>query len=61
MIDNAYQLEGKTAPATGSGRRYFRPGSGFFSDRMRKLVAKLDYRLVLGGIYRTTRRSDIRG
>lgn len=30
---------------------YFRPGSGFFSDRMRRLVDKLGYRLVLGSIY----------
>ncbi|KAL2756928.1 carbohydrate esterase family 4 protein [Sodiomyces alcalophilus JCM 7366] len=30
---------------------YFRPGSGFFSDRMRVLVDKLGYRLVLGSIY----------
>ena len=31
--------------------RYFRPGSGFFSARMRALMLKLDYRLVLGSIY----------
>ncbi|KAI1488515.1 polysaccharide deacetylase [Biscogniauxia mediterranea] len=31
--------------------QYFRPGSGFFSDRMRRLVDKLGYRLVLGSIY----------
>ncbi|KAI0600155.1 polysaccharide deacetylase [Biscogniauxia sp. FL1348] len=31
--------------------QYFRPGSGFFSDRMRALVDKLGYRLVLGSIY----------
>ncbi|KAI0417461.1 polysaccharide deacetylase [Xylaria grammica] len=31
--------------------QYFRPGSGFFSDRMRKLVSKLEYRLVLGSVY----------
>lgn len=31
--------------------QYFRPGSGFFSDRMRKLVKKLDYRIVLGSVY----------
>jgi len=30
---------------------YFRPGSGFFSGRMRKVLSKLDYRLVLGCIY----------
>lgn len=32
-------------------RRWFRPGSGFFSDGMRELVARLGYRMVLGGIY----------
>jgi peptidoglycan/xylan/chitin deacetylase (PgdA/CDA1 family) len=31
--------------------KYFRPGSGFFSTRMRALVAKLGYRVVLGNIY----------
>ncbi|KAL2003150.1 hypothetical protein VTN02DRAFT_4845 [Thermoascus thermophilus] len=30
---------------------YFRPGSGFFSARMRKVLAELGYRLVLGGVY----------
>lgn len=32
-------------------RKYFRPGSGFFSERMRKLVKELGYKLVLGDIY----------
>ncbi|KAH7034904.1 nodulation protein nodB [Microdochium trichocladiopsis] len=31
--------------------QYFRPGSGFFSDRMRRLVDKLGYRMVLGSVY----------
>lgn len=31
--------------------KYFRPGSGFFSERMRKMLGKLGYRLVLGSIY----------
>src|SRR4051794_2724335 len=30
---------------------YFRPGSGFFSNRMRTNLQKLGYRLVLGSIY----------
>lgn len=30
---------------------YFRPGSGFFSARMRALVRSLGYRLVLGSVY----------
>ena len=35
----------------GGRPKYFRPGSGFFSSRMRALLRKLDYRLVLGNIY----------
>ncbi|KAI4124764.1 MAG: hypothetical protein LQ347_005608 [Umbilicaria vellea] len=31
--------------------KYFRPGSGFFSVRMREILRKLNYRLVLGNIY----------
>ena len=31
--------------------RYFRPGSGFFSTRMRENIASLGYKLVLGSIY----------
>lgn len=31
--------------------RYFRPGSGFFSERMRKMLGTSGYRLVLGSIY----------
>ena len=31
--------------------RYFRPGSGFFSTRMREQVRKMGYRLVLGSVY----------
>lgn len=31
--------------------RYFRPGSGFFSTRMRSQIRELGYRMVLGSIY----------
>lgn len=31
--------------------KYFRPGSGFFSGRMRKVLGRLGYQLVLGSIY----------
>ena len=31
--------------------KYFRPGSGFFSTKMRTMVVRLGYRLVLGSIY----------
>jgi peptidoglycan/xylan/chitin deacetylase (PgdA/CDA1 family) len=33
------------------GRKYFRPGSGFFTSRMRCLVKETGYQLVLGDIY----------
>ncbi|KAF2740660.1 glycoside hydrolase/deacetylase [Polyplosphaeria fusca] len=46
MINQAYEDAGVPYPS-----RYFRPGSGFFSDRMRVLVKKLGYQLVLGDIY----------
>ncbi|KAI1844308.1 hypothetical protein JX265_007854 [Neoarthrinium moseri] len=45
-IRAAYKTAEKDMPP-----QYFRPGSGFFSDRMRRLVDKLGYRLVLGSIY----------
>ena len=31
--------------------KYFRPGSGFFSGRMRDMLGRLSYQLVLGSIY----------
>lgn len=31
--------------------RYFRPGSGFFNARIRRLVKNLGYKLILGSIY----------
>ncbi|KAF1990723.1 carbohydrate esterase family 4 protein [Aulographum hederae CBS 113979] len=46
VIQRAYTAEAKSVAA-----KYFRPGSGFFSDRMRKVVAELGYKLVLGSIY----------
>ena len=46
LINKAYAIAGvKSAP------KYFRPGSGFFNDRIRALMKRLDYRLVLGNIY----------
>lgn len=46
MIQKAYVAVNAPMPP-----KYFRPGSGFFNDRMRKMLANLDYRLVLGSIY----------
>lgn len=45
-IAKAYRAAGVDGPP-----HYFRPGSGFFSTRMRKLVADMDYKLVLCSIY----------
>ena len=39
------------AVEVGGRPKYFRPGSGFFSDRMREVLKKLHYKLVLGSIY----------
>jgi peptidoglycan/xylan/chitin deacetylase (PgdA/CDA1 family) len=46
MLQEAY-----AAVDTGPPPKYFRPGSGFFSKRMRGMLGRLDYRLVLGSIY----------
>ena len=46
MLHEAYAAVDADPPP-----KYFRPGSGFFSERMRKMLAGLDYRLVLGSIY----------
>lgn len=46
MLHGAYASVGVESPP-----RYFRPGSGFFSDKMRKMLGRLGYRLVLGNVY----------
>ncbi|KAL1964891.1 hypothetical protein VTN77DRAFT_6244 [Rasamsonia byssochlamydoides] len=46
MIHCAYTAVGTEQPP-----KYFRPGSGFFTTRMRKIVAQLGHRLVLGSVY----------
>lgn len=43
--------EAYAAAAVPNPPKYFRPGSGFFSDRMRAVISKLGYRLILGNIY----------
>ncbi|KAJ5259601.1 hypothetical protein N7478_012582 [Penicillium angulare] len=48
LIQAAYRVAGKAAGPEGW---FFRPGSGFFSSRMRRVVAELGYRLVLGDVY----------
>ncbi|KAL8950132.1 MAG: hypothetical protein Q9222_003809 [Ikaeria aurantiellina] len=48
MINDTYAAVGqsKSKPP-----KYFRPGSGFFTERIRDVVYSLGYRLVLGSIY----------
>lgn len=43
---------GESIPAGAGGPgRYFRPGSGIFTDRMRALVQRQGFRLVLGSVF----------
>lgn len=46
MLQAAYDAAGVQR-----GPKYFRPGSGFFSQRMRGTLIQMGYRLVLGNIY----------
>lgn len=46
MLNKAYAAVNIKSPP-----RYFRPGSGFFSERMRHVLGRLGYRLVLGNVY----------
>lgn len=46
MLHKAYAAVDEEPPP-----KYLRPGSGFFSERMRKMLGRLGYRLVLGSIY----------
>ncbi|OIW35540.1 hypothetical protein CONLIGDRAFT_651543 [Coniochaeta ligniaria NRRL 30616] len=54
VIETAYDtagVGGKDRKETGRDGKYFRPGSGFFSSKMRELAKEMGYRIVLGGIY----------
>ncbi|GAB1311374.1 chitin deacetylase [Madurella fahalii] len=62
MIEKAYEDEGMplpyrdNGPGVGQGGgwgkgRYYRPGSGFFSERIRGVARRMGFRLVLGSIY----------
>ena len=46
QIRRAYAAEDRLPPPN-----YFRPGGGFFSQRMRAVADKLGYRIVLGDVY----------
>ncbi|OJI90333.1 hypothetical protein ASPTUDRAFT_231989 [Aspergillus tubingensis CBS 134.48] len=53
VIARVYEEVGVERPRDGRGvvRKWFRPGSGFFSGWMRELVRGLGYRIVLGSVY----------
>lgn len=56
LVDQIQTVEGLLSTAYASVKRpfppkYFRPGSGFFSSKMRGTLHRLGYRLVLGDIY----------
>lgn len=54
VIDTAYSSASVSLAErakTGRYRKYFRPGSGFFSSKMRELAREMGYKIVLGGIY----------
>lgn len=57
LLDQIHSVDGMIRKAytaiddAGLPPKVFRPGSGFFSGRMRKMLGKLRYRLVLGSIY----------
>ena len=46
MLSNVYGAVDAGRPPT-----YFRPGSGFFNGKIRNVLERLDYKLVLGNIY----------
>jgi peptidoglycan/xylan/chitin deacetylase (PgdA/CDA1 family) len=45
------ETEDHVEGASGPLGKYYRPGSGLFNSKMRALVQKLGYRLVLGDVY----------
>jgi peptidoglycan/xylan/chitin deacetylase (PgdA/CDA1 family) len=45
-INGTYDAVGLPHPP-----RYFRPGSGFFSTRMREQIQEMEYQMVLGSVY----------
>ncbi|KAJ9150625.1 Glycoside hydrolase/deacetylase [Coniochaeta hoffmannii] len=54
VIETAYSsasISPSERAKTGRDKKFFRPGSGFFSTKMRELAGRMGYRIVLGGIY----------
>ncbi|EED19853.1 polysaccharide deacetylase (NodB), putative [Talaromyces stipitatus ATCC 10500] len=52
VIQNAYEAV-NTVPMDSNNTlpRYYRPGSGWYTTRMRNIVSRLRYKLVLGDVY----------
>jgi peptidoglycan/xylan/chitin deacetylase (PgdA/CDA1 family) len=51
IIRNANEAVAGVASADNSLPKYFRPGSGFFNTKLRKIVSRMEHTLVLGDIY----------
>lgn len=56
LVEQIHTVEGIIAHAYDKAQvprppKYFRPGSGLYSTRMRQLTSRLGYQLVLGGIF----------
>ena len=51
MLKKVYAATAAEVEGTGKPPKYFRPGSGFFSERLRRVVKGLGYRVVLGSVY----------
>jgi peptidoglycan/xylan/chitin deacetylase (PgdA/CDA1 family) len=57
LVDQIHEVEAMIVKAYQKGKagskapRYFRPGSGFFSDKMREMAQRIGYKIVLGNIY----------
>lgn len=56
LVEQIHSVEGllnKTYAAVNvePPSKYFRPGSGLFSERMRQMLGRLDYLMVLSSIY----------
>ncbi|PHH54077.1 hypothetical protein CFIMG_008058RA00001 [Ceratocystis fimbriata CBS 114723] len=57
LVDQVGQVHAKIKAVYGAEQQplppfnFFRPGSGFFSERMLKILGAINHRVVLGGIY----------
>ncbi|KAK5956763.1 hypothetical protein OHC33_002251 [Knufia fluminis] len=51
FVQNKLEIAYSTANVSQPEQKFFRPGSGFFSTRMRDMIAMIGYRIALGSIY----------